>query len=41
MEHGAGRIGASVAAGPVIVVDRMWFNESNDSHYFLVPGLIV
>jgi ABC-2 type transport system permease protein len=22
-------------------VDRMWFNESNDSHYFLVPGLIV
>ena len=29
------------AAGPVIVVDRMWFNESNDSHYFLVPGLIV
>jgi ABC-2 type transport system permease protein len=25
----------------VIVVDRMWFNESNDSHYFLVPGLIV
>jgi ABC-2 type transport system permease protein len=33
--------GASSAAGPVIVVDRMWFNESNDSHYFLVPGLIV
>jgi ABC-2 type transport system permease protein len=24
----------SVSAGPVIVVDRMWFNESNDSHYF-------
>jgi ABC-2 type transport system permease protein len=19
----------------------MWFNEANDSHYFLVPGLIV
>jgi ABC-2 type transport system permease protein len=33
--------GAASAAGPVIVVDRMWFNESNDSHYFLVPGLIV
>jgi len=33
--------GASIAAGPVVVVDRMWFNESNDSHYFLVPGLIV
>jgi ABC-2 type transport system permease protein len=28
-------------AGPAVVVDRMWFNESNDSHYFLVPGLIV
>lgn len=36
-----GGSGASLAAGPVIVVDRMWFNESNDSHYFLVPGLIV
>jgi len=33
--------GASFSAGPVIVVDRMWFNEANDSHYFLVPGLIV
>jgi ABC-2 type transport system permease protein len=33
--------GASPSAGPVIVVDRMWFNESSDSHYFLVPGLIV
>jgi len=36
----AGSVGA-VSAGPVIVVDRMWFNENNDSHYFLVPGLIV
>jgi ABC-2 type transport system permease protein len=33
--------GAGLSAGPVIVVDRLWFNESNDSHYFLVPGLIV
>jgi ABC-2 type transport system permease protein len=33
--------GAPLSAGPVIVVDRMWFNESIDSHYFLVPGLIV
>ena len=33
--------GAAVSAGPVIVVDRMWFNENNDSHYYLVPGLIV
>ena len=29
------------AVEPVIVQDRMWFNEANDSHYFLVPGLIV
>lgn len=36
----AGTVG-NVSAGPVIVVDRMWFNEDNDSHYFLVPGLIV
>ena len=32
---------ASASAGAVIVVNRMWFNESNDSHFFLVPGLIV
>lgn len=30
-----------VGAGPVIMQNRMWFNEANDSHYFLVPGLIV
>ena len=24
-----------------MVENRMWFNEANDSHYFLVPGLIV
>jgi ABC-2 type transport system permease protein len=24
-----------------VVVDRLWFNESNDSRFFLVPGLIV
>ena len=33
--------GALFSGGPVIVIDRMWFNESDDSHYFLVPGLIV
>jgi ABC-2 type transport system permease protein len=27
--------------GPVAVQARVWFNEANDSHYFLVPGLIV
>ena len=33
--------GESVAGGPVTVTSRMWFNEADDSHYFLVPGLIV
>jgi len=32
---------ALAATGPVIVVNRMWFNENNICHYFLVPGLIV
>jgi len=32
---------ANVIAGPVTVRSRTWFNEANDSHYFLVPGLIV
>ena len=29
------------SSGAVMVVDRLWFNEADDSHYFLVPGLIV
>jgi ABC-2 type transport system permease protein len=33
--------GHPAPGGPVVVVDRVWFNEANDSHYFLVPGLIV
>src|ERR1022692_36587 len=33
--------GTSIAVGPVIVESRLWFNAVNDSHYFLVPGLIV
>ena len=33
--------GNQVTSGPVTVQDRLWFNEANDSHYFLVPGLIV
>jgi ABC-2 type transport system permease protein len=28
-------------SGPVTVQNRLWFNEANDSRYFLVPGLIV
>jgi pyoluteorin transport system permease protein len=33
--------GEPVAGGPVGVQSRLWFNGANDSHYFLVPGLIV
>jgi ABC-2 type transport system permease protein len=33
--------GKDVPAGPVAVQSRLWFNEADDSHYFLVPGLIV
>src|SRR5580704_4580869 len=34
--------GKSMASsGPVVVQSRLWFNEANDSHYFLVPGLVV
>ena len=25
----------------MIVQDRLWFNEANESRYFLVPGLVV
>jgi ABC-2 type transport system permease protein len=33
--------GGEDLAGPVIVHSRLWFNEANESRYFLVPGLIV
>jgi ABC-2 type transport system permease protein len=33
--------GEAVAGGPVTVQSRMWFNEANESRYFLVPGLVV
>ncbi len=33
--------GHPVVAGPVNVQSRMWFNEANNSSYFLVPGLVV
>jgi len=33
--------GMVMGAGPVMVVERLWFNDANDSHYFLVPGLVV
>ena len=34
-------LGASSSGGQVNVLSRLWFNEANDSHYYLVPGLIV
>jgi ABC-2 type transport system permease protein len=37
----AAQPGSAASSGPVIVVSRLWFNEANDSHYFLIPGLIV
>src|SRR5205807_491556 len=33
--------GREVAPGPVVLRERLWFNETNESHYFLVPGLVV
>jgi ABC-2 type transport system permease protein len=33
--------GQEVLSGPVVVQSRLWFNEANESRYFLVPGLIV
>jgi len=33
--------GQPTVVGPAIAETRMWFNDANDSHYFLVPGLIV
>jgi len=33
--------GQSTLVGPVTIASRLWFNEANNSRYFLVPGLIV
>jgi pyoluteorin transport system permease protein len=33
--------GQEVLSGPVSVQNRLWFNETNESRYFLIPGLIV
>jgi ABC-2 type transport system permease protein len=33
--------GEEILSGPVAVQNRLWFNEANESRYFLVPGLIV
>jgi ABC-2 type transport system permease protein len=33
--------GKEMLSGPVSTQSRLWFNEANESRYFLVPGLIV
>ncbi len=33
--------GRAGPTGPVVVQDRLWFNETNESRHFLVPGLVV
>jgi ABC-2 type transport system permease protein len=33
--------GKQTLSGPVQVQSRLWFNEANESRYFLVPGLVV
>lgn len=33
--------GEQILSGPVQVQNRLWFNEANESRYFLVPGLVV
>jgi ABC-2 type transport system permease protein len=33
--------GREVTPGPVVLRERLWFNEANESRYFLVPGLVV
>ncbi len=33
--------GETVSPPAIMVQSRLWFNEADDSHYFLVPGLIV
>ncbi len=33
--------GGGTSGGGVVVESRLWFNEAYDSHYFLVPGLVV
>lgn len=42
LQHIADRQGSTVdATASVEIVQRTWFNEANDSTWFLVPGLIV
>ncbi len=36
-----GSEGRGLIAGSAVVQNRLWFNEANESRWFLVPGLIV
>lgn len=36
-----GNHGSAAVAGPVNLQTRLWFNEADESRYFLVPGLLV
>jgi ABC-2 type transport system permease protein len=41
-QFGARRASEGKAGGSGVVIEsRLWFNEAYDSHYFLVPGLVV
>jgi ABC-2 type transport system permease protein len=33
--------GEAIPGAGVVMRDRLWFNEANESRYFLVPGLVV
>ena len=41
LAHRAAEGHPSPGGASVVVQSRLWFNEANDSHYFLVPGLVV
>jgi len=39
--HDSDRTGPGGSVGAVTVVPRMWFNDANESTWYLVPGLLV
>jgi ABC-2 type transport system permease protein len=39
--HSRNVVSETQGGGQAIVESRLWFNDANDSHYFLVPGLVV
>lgn len=40
-QHQADRIGNTRQASGIQLISRVWFNEANDSSWFLVPGVLV